>query len=200
MNAKHVPQLETARLLLRPMRMSDSSAFLEIFSDAKVMEYWSREPIETPKEAETLVQQELEWVASGNCINWGIELQASARLIGKIVLFNFSEQNRRAEVGYILGGNHWAKGYMTEALACVLTHAFSELDLHRIEADTDPENLASLALLERFGFAREGLFRDRWLVHGKWHDSAMYGLLKKDYAIQVRRTGPGPVYPVGWDM
>jgi ribosomal-protein-alanine N-acetyltransferase len=89
-NARHVPELETGRLLLRPIRMSDSGAFLEIFSDARVMEYWSREPIETPEEAETLVKEELAWVAAGSCINWGIELQDSAQLIGKAVLFNFS--------------------------------------------------------------------------------------------------------------
>jgi RimJ/RimL family protein N-acetyltransferase len=181
-----VPELETGRLLLRPIRMSDSDAFLEVFSDARVMEYWSSEPIATLEEAEALVKQELAWVAAGSCINWGIELQASARLVGKVVLFNFSEQNRRAEIGYIMGRRHWGKGYMTEALGCVMAYAFSELDLYRIEADTDPQNLPSLALLERFGFAREGLFRDRWLVHGKWHDSVMYGLLKKDYVLQVR--------------
>jgi ribosomal-protein-alanine N-acetyltransferase len=196
-NAKQIPELETERLLLRPIRMSDSDAFLAIFSDARTMEYWSREPIDNLEEAETLVQQELEWVSAGSCINWGVALQESAQLIGKVVLFNFSEQNHRAEVGYILDRRYWGKGYMSETLACVLAYAFSELELHRIEADTDPENLASLALLERFGFAREGLFRDRWLVHGKWHDSAMYGLLEKDYVSQVRPTGPGPVQPVG---
>ncbi len=178
MSARQVPELATERLLLRPIQMSDSSAFFEIFSDAEVMKYWSSEPIETAEEAETLVKEELAWVTG---VSWGIELQASAQLIGKIVLFNFSEQNRRAELGYILGRHHWGKGYMTEALDCVLAHAFGELALHRIEADTDPDNLPSLALLEHFGFVREGLLRDRWLVHAKWHDSVMLGLLKDDY-------------------
>jgi len=70
---------------------------------------------------------------------------------------------------------------MTEAMSCVLAYAFDELKLRRVEADTDPENIPSLALLEKFGFLREGLFRDRWLVHGKWHNSVMLGCLAKDY-------------------
>ena len=53
MNAKQVPELETERLLLRPIRMSDSDAFLEIFSDARTMEYWSREPIDNLEDRHT---------------------------------------------------------------------------------------------------------------------------------------------------
>jgi RimJ/RimL family protein N-acetyltransferase len=70
---------------------------------------------------------------------------------------------------------------MSEALSAVLNYAFDELDLHRVEADVDPDHAASLALLNKFGFAREGLFRDRWFVHEEWHDSVMLGLLARDY-------------------
>jgi len=161
--------------------MSDDAAFLEIFSDTQTLQYWSNEIIQEREEATSLIQKELDWVAAGSCISWGIALPDSNLLIGKINLFQFNEQNRRAEIGYILDRRHWGQGYMSEALECVLTHAFEVLHLHRIEADTDPENLASLALLKKFGFAREGLFRDRWFVHGKWHDSVMLGLLDADH-------------------
>lgn len=174
-------ELRTRRLLLRPIEMSDCGAFLEMFSDAQTLQYWSNEIIYDREEATTLVQKELDWVAAGSCISWGLSLPDSNLLIGKINLFQFNEQNRRAEIGYILDRRHWGQGYMSEALECVLTHAFDVLQLHRIEADTDPENLASMAVLEKFGFSREGLFRDRWFVHGKWHDSVMLGLLAADY-------------------
>jgi RimJ/RimL family protein N-acetyltransferase len=52
--------------------------------------------------------------------------------------------------------------------------------LHRVEADVDPENGASIRLLERLGFQREGYFRERWFTFGSWKDSAMYGLLASD--------------------
>ena len=177
-------EMRTERLLLRPLEMSDSGAFLDIFSDAETLLYWSREPISSIAEAESLVQQDIEWSASDDCICLGVALADSNLLIGKITLFQLSEQNRRAEIGYVLDRRQWDKGYMTEALGWLLTHAFDEMKLHRLEADTDPDNLPSLALLEKFGFSREGLFRDRWWVHGKWHDSVMLGLLEEDYRKQ----------------
>ena len=178
---KETNEIRTERLLLRPLETTDSSAFLDIFSDTKTLEYWSKEPITSMEQAESLIQQDIEWSASDNCICLGVALADSNLIIGKITLFQLSEKNRRAEIGYVLDRRQWGKGYMTEAIGWLLAYAFDELKLHRLEADTDPDNLPSLALLEKFGFTREGLFRDRWWVHGKWHDSVMLGLLEEDY-------------------
>ena len=178
---KKTSEMRTERLLLRPLEMGDSGAFLDIFSDAETLLYWSREPINSIAEAESLLQQDIEWSASDDCICLGVALADSNLIIGKITLFQLSKQNRRAEIGYVLDRRHWGKGYMTEAMGWLLDFAFNVLKLHRLEADTDPDNIPSLALLEKFGFAREGLFRDRWWVHDKWHDSVMLGLLEKDY-------------------
>jgi len=175
------PELRTDRLLLRPISRQDTAAFFEIHSDADAMRYWTHAPITESSQAESLVQKELEWTASGVCINWGIALPDSNLLIGKCTLFQFSAQNRRAELGYILNRSYWRRGYMSETLRCVLDFAFGPLGLHRLEADTDPGNAASLTLLEKFGFRREGLFRERWNVSGRWLDSLMLGLLKSDY-------------------
>ena len=172
--------LQTDRLVLRPIEMSDSIAFFDIFSDFQTLQYWGRKPVRTHEEAEALIQKELDWAKSGTCVNWGIALADSNLLIGKITLFQFDEQNRRAEVGYVLDRGYRDQGYMTEALTSVLAYAFDVLNLRRLEADTDPENSASLALLEKFGFQREGLFRKRWLVGGKWADRVMLGLLRED--------------------
>ena len=171
----------TDRLRLRPLSISDADAFFEMFSDAATMEYWSNEPVGTREEAESLLRQDLEWSETPGVLCMGVALPETGRLIGKITLFAFSEQNRRAEVGYVLDRRYWNKGYMSEALQWLLAHAFETLKLHRLEADTDPDNIPSLALLEKLGFRREGLFRDRWWVHGKWHDSVMLGLLHEDY-------------------
>jgi RimJ/RimL family protein N-acetyltransferase len=172
-------RVSTRRLLLRPFMKSDRAAVLDLFSDARTMLYWSSEPITSLEEADDRIQQEIDWHSKEKCFNWAIALPDSNQFIGKICLFQFNEQNRRAEIGYVLHRKHWGKGYMSEAMEFMLAFAFGELGLHRIEADTDPENLPSLALLEKFGFQREGLFRDRWFVHDKWHDSVMLGLLKE---------------------
>lgn len=70
---------------------------------------------------------------------------------------------------------------MTEALTALLDHAFDGLGLHRIDADTDPMNRAAIQLLERLGFQREGLLRERWRTAGRKSDAALYGLLRHEW-------------------
>ena len=101
-------------------------------------------------------------------------------MIGKIILFQYHQQNRRAEIGYILNHNYWRRGLMKQALQAVIDFAFTTLELHRIEADVDVDNTASLGLLESLGFEREGLFKERWRVYDEWQDSVMLALLNPD--------------------
>ncbi|MDO9353805.1 MAG: GNAT family protein, partial [Solirubrobacteraceae bacterium] len=88
---------------------------------------------------------------------------------------------RRAELGYALARQAWGGGYMHEALQALVAHAFEALQLHRLEADIDPRNAASARSLERLGFVREGLLRERWIVDGEVSDSALYGLLAPEW-------------------
>lgn len=182
-----LPELHTARLRLRPIDSGDSQAFFDIFSDAETLRYWSGVPVTEHKEAEALLQRELDWSSTGQCINWGIALPGLNTLVGKFTLFHYDEQNRRAEVGYILDRRYWGQGYMSEVVRCVLDYAFDVIKLHRLEADSDPANIASLALLEKVGFQREGLFRERWNVNGQWLNSTMLGLLRDDYLKLLRK-------------
>ena len=87
---------------------------------------------------------------------------------------------QRAEIGFGLQSAYWGKGYMSEAARAVVDCGFDVLRLHRIEADIDPRNRASARVLEKLGFVREGLLRERWIVDGEISDSAIYGLLRTD--------------------
>lgn len=109
-----------------------------------------------------------------------VELLATGEVIGSCDLFNVDEQCGRAEIGFTLNRQHWGKGYMSEAARAVIDHGFNTVGLRRLEADIDPRNLGSARLLERLGFVREGLLRERWVVGDEISDSALYGLLKRD--------------------
>ena len=74
---------------------------------------------------------------------------------------------------------------MQETLKAVLTFAFEVLEFHRIEADVDPRNVASIRTLERLGFQREGYLRERWQVNGEIQDALFYGLLRPDWEEQA---------------
>ena len=106
---KKAEEMRTERLLLRPLEMSDSSAYLDIFSDTMTLLYWSNEPISRIEEAESLIKQDIEWSSSDDCICLGVALADSNLLIGKVTLFQLSKQNRRAEIGYVLDRRHWNK-------------------------------------------------------------------------------------------
>ncbi len=139
-----------------------------------------------PSEARALLERIHEAFRQKALFEWGVTLGKENRVIGTCTLFHIDEQNRRAEIGYALAREYWGQGLMSEALTTLLKYAFSTLDLHRIEADVDPRNEPSVRILERLGFQREGLFRERWLVAGERQDSLMLGLLRHDW--RSRRT------------
>ena len=124
----------------------------------------------------------------GTLFQWGLARNEDDLVIGTCTLCRIDIMNRRAELGYALGFPFWGNGFMGEALGVLLSHAFNGLRIHRMEADVDPRNAASIKTLERLGFQREGLLRERWLVGGETQDSLLYGLLRTDWE---RPEAPG---------
>ena len=173
--------LSTGRLLLRPLRDSDAAALLAIFADPAVVRYWSTPPWKSAEQAIAMIDRDAKAMAAGEHLRLGVERTDDGALIGMCTLFAFSEQCRRAEVGYALASHAWGKAYMDEALRALLNYGFSDLKLNRVEADIDPRNEASARSLERLGFKKEGHLRQRWIVAGEVSDTALYGLLHRDW-------------------
>lgn len=179
MDLTSIPRdLTTSNLLLKPLSMTDDKGMFAMLSDAESMKYWSDQPISDISEARKVLREDLDSDARGDSLCWAIYLNGRKTMIGKCILFQFSHANRRAEIGFILNRAYWRRGLMQQALEALIEFAFYTLNLHRIEADVDTENAGSLAVLEKLGFQREGLFRDRWCVYGEWQDSVMLALLK----------------------
>lgn len=84
---------------------------------------------------------------------------------------------RSAYLGYYIGAPYAGQGYMQEALHLVVEYAFTELGLHRLEANIQPQNAASIALVKRCGFHKEG-FSPRYLnIDGAWRDHERWAIL-----------------------
>jgi ribosomal-protein-alanine N-acetyltransferase len=127
---------------------------------------------------------------------------ASASHIGVVVckldddaligVFNFSEIVRGAfessYLGYYAFAPHVGQGYMSEGLHLVLALAFVQLKLHRIEANVQPTNRPSVALVRRAGFTREGFSRRYVKIAGRWRDHERWAMLAEDWR-RLRRTG-----------
>ena len=180
-DSETLPTITAHRIHLRWLTDEDVSSLFSIFSDPEVMRYWSSLPLADVEGARELLADIHDYFRRRVLFQWGIARNTDDRIIGTCTLNHIDTGNRRAELGYALGHEHWGNGYMREALTALLNFCFGELSMHRIEADVDPKNVSSVRTLERLGFQREGYLRERWLVGGGVQDSLFYGLLRREW-------------------
>jgi len=187
MTTELLPTIDAERICLRCIEESDLDQLYSIFSDPKVMRYWSTLPLESFEEARTLLKE----IQTGNqqrtMVKWGVALKATDIMIGTVTLFHLEQSQGRAEIGYAQARAYWGHGYIHEALQSLLTYAFEEMRLRRVEADVDPRNAASIKTLERLGFQKEGFLRERWHVGGEIQDALFYGLLEREWIRPARK-------------
>ncbi|WP_052107941.1 GNAT family N-acetyltransferase [Aerolutibacter daejeonensis] len=185
-NPPALPVLDAGSVRLRPHRENDLQDFFALYSDPQVMRYWSFPAWTHVDQARERFTGALAGHDPSRLLCWAMADADSDRLIGGVTLFAINVEQGRAEIGYALHSSQWGRGHARGALGKVLEHAFGPLGLRRVEADIDPRNAASCRLVERLGFAREGLLRERWCVGGDLQDSAMYGLLARDWLAAPR--------------
>jgi ribosomal-protein-alanine N-acetyltransferase len=94
---------------------------------------------------------------------------------------------QNAYLGYQVGAPYAGRGYMSEALPLVLEYAFQKLKLHRLEANIQPHNAASIALVTRAGFTKEGYSRKYLKIGGRWRDHERWAMLAENWRSRVER-------------
>lgn len=118
----------------------------------------------------------------GKAYPFGIFNRQSGELMGGIVLENIrGGPAQTGSLGYWMGQEYASRGYMSEAIPAVVKFAFGE-GISRIEAACLPDNLASRKVLERAGFSCEGIASGYLQIAGRWHDHALYAILRQDRA------------------
>ncbi len=110
---------------------------------------------------------------------------ADGAIMGSIALSQiFYGGFQSAYLGYQIGEEFSAQGYMTEAIQLMLRHAFGNLKLHRVEANIQPGNIASIALVKRAGFVKEGYSRRYLKICSRWRDHERWAILVDDWRKQ----------------
>lgn len=113
--------------------------------------------------------------------SFGIFKKEDDTLIGAISLFQIIREDlQSAFIGYFLDQSHNGRGYATEAVELIVDFAFKELKLHRIEAGVMPHNLASIRVLEKAGFHKEGIARKNVKINGKWEDHQVLAIINPE--------------------
>ena len=174
--------LETDRLTLRPFAEGDAPFLFEMYSDPQTARFLSYPPFTEFSQAVAMVERILKAMAEERTVDRVIVRKSDGAPVGSCTLFSWNKQCARAEIGYCLMRTHTSQGYMDEALRGFIDYAFDALAMNRIEADIDPRNAPSAKSLERLGFVKEGFLRERWIVAGEVSDTALYGLLRRDWA------------------
>lgn len=179
--ASGLPTLQGDRVRLRPITEADDADLVAVFGDGHHLRFWSHAPVADLEAAREYREGIWAGTADRAFFQWAIT-EADDRLVGTTTLGSWDRGNRRAEIGFIVRPEAQGRGIASDAVRTVLRFGFGPMGLHRVEADVDPENLGSIRLLQRVGFQREGLFRERWFTWFEaWKDSAMFGLLARDF-------------------
>ncbi|WP_010098751.1 GNAT family N-acetyltransferase [Ornithinibacillus scapharcae] len=178
---KVFPVLTTERLCLREIENTDVTNMLTYLSDPLVMQYYGLEAFTTEEE----VLNEISWYKrifrENTGIRWGISLKDEDKIIGSCGFLNWERQHARIDIGYELAKEYWGQGIASEVLGTVLSYGFEQMNVERVQALIEPPNVASIKLVEKQGFEREGLLRHYEYGNGKFDDLYMYSLLKGDF-------------------
>lgn len=142
--------LNTARLALRPQQLDDAPHLFAILGDPEAMRFWNRPPTKRLGTVEEMVREQQEAMANGICRYWTVLEEHEP--IGSIDLSLIADAS--AELGFLLRRDRWNRGLGTEAVGCVIAHAFSQLHLTRLAAAVQTGNFAAVRLLEKSGFSR----------------------------------------------
>jgi [ribosomal protein S5]-alanine N-acetyltransferase len=166
------------RVVLEPPRPADEAALLEM--NRASLEF-HRGRAFTPTTHEHYARY-LAACRQPNFLGLLVKRRADGAVVGavelsQIVLGVF----RSAYLGYYLGAAYAGQGLMTEAIALTLNHAFTTMGLHRVEANIQPDNAASLALVAKVGFVREGYSRRYLKIRGRWRDHERWAILAEDW-------------------
>lgn len=180
---KDFPTLESERLLIRKLDLKDAKELQSIRSDERVMTYMDSERHSELQNSEKFILNQSKMYKEKTGLFWALIEKSTNAFIGDFALFNIDSKNNRAEIGYTLKPEFWKKGFMSEAMYTLLSFGFQELNLHSLEANINPENDNSRALLKKMGFQKEAYFRENYYYNGTYLDSEIYSLLTHEFQI-----------------
>ena len=185
-----LPTLQTPRLTLRAVRMTDAHDLYAYSRDPEVARHVLWEAHASIHQTRGYIRYLQRQYRNGEPGTFVIELNAERRVIGTIGLMWIQKENNAAEVGYSLSRTYWNRGLMSEALGAMLGYCFEALHLNRVEAQHETDNPASGAVMRHVGMRREGLLRQRIYNKGRFTDVELYAILRTDYQAR-QQTGEG---------
>ena len=177
--------LETERLVIRPIQLNDKVSIFEYRSDSETNKYQVWIP-KTIKDVELFINGIAKQInIPETWFQFVLIEKESQKVIGDLGVHFFDKHNKQVEIGCTLNKIFHYKGYATEAVSRIIDFLFIELKKHRIIASIDPNNKSSVRLVERIGFRKEAHFVESLFVNGAWADDLIYALIEKDWKTKL---------------
>ena len=175
------------RIFLRRPSMRDAKEFITLNRESAAFHKGLVSPPTNPEQFAGFLKRS----QRADCCCFLVCRVEDDAIVGAITLSQiFLGGFRSAYLGYFLGAPYARQGYMSEALTLILHYAFRQLKLHRIEANIQPGNISSIALVERAGFVREGYSRRYLKVCGLWRDHERWAILAEDWRARNTHRRP----------
>lgn len=170
-------ELETRRLLLRPVEPTDSEAVFNYRSDAEINKYQGWIP-KSEEDVQNFINHRVcpQIDMAGTWFQLVIIQKDASSVIGDIGIHFDAEDHSLAELGITLDWRHQGKGYAREALTVIIDYLFQKLHKQKLVASIDPRNASSIRLFERLGFEKEALYEKSLFLNGEWVDDLVMGL------------------------
>jgi len=171
--------ITTTRLVIKPLTVENAADMLEYRINDSICEYQSFHPKKIDDIISFITTNTVEFNCENSWFQVGVFLDS--KLIGDIGIHFIGPENRQCEIGYTISHHYQKMGYGKESVKGIISYLFHTLGKHRIIASLNPENIASIALLESIGFRKEGLFKKSILINGTWEDDLIYALLNEEW-------------------
>lgn len=183
--------IETERLILRPLRLSDVDDLYEYQSHPEIVRYipWPERTREQVIEAleKHAPNSKSELKEDGDYILLAWELKDSGKVIGQSNAGYESSRDQLADIGWVTHQDFQRQGFAFEATKALMAHIFSSSPVHRIIANIDTRNPESAKLAEKLGMRREGEFKDSEFFKGDWCSMWLYAILKEEFTSAQSR-------------
>ncbi|MDH6363817.1 ribosomal-protein-alanine N-acetyltransferase [Enterococcus sp. PF1-24] len=175
-------QLETARLILRPLTLADADEMFAFAGDVEVARYVSYEPHADVNTTRSVIANYFMKESFGK---FAITLKASGKMVGTIDL-RVDENNQVAEIGYALHRNYWRQGITTEAAKVLIDFGFGKLNLLRIFAVYNEKNPNSGGVMKKLGMLQEGRIVDAKILKGEKITLIQWGITQAMWQINQK--------------
>lgn len=174
-------KLEGNNIYLRPVRPSDAKSIYRYARHREISRYTYVPYPYRLEDSYAFIKSLRRWRKKRSSEVFGIIDTSSHRLLGLIGMHHIDKVNKRVEIGYWLGKEHWRKGVTSEAVRLVVHYAFKEMKLQKVVARVWHPNIASAKLLQKCGFKLEGQLRRQTFRNHRWYDEFMFGILKEEF-------------------